>query len=328
MKMNRKYVLIISSMLSSWLFISGCSNTLEASNEKIILLKGAIAKEENGNHTNYNLTEGKYDKLEIDKTVVEYKTASGNYIYEKDGKVFIHYKDKEIEIIDENISGIKLSPDGEYYSYFKKNEYIELVIKSINDNKDVKIKTKVAISGKLMDWNGNNNIVYYGIDNNKVNGIFKYNITTGKEELIYKLDSGYLEFLKSSKDGIVFLQETVDNKKVLKSIDKDRNINIITEDIVELKDIEVTEKGIFILGKMKDDNHSIYEVKDREVNRLIYDFPNIIHLEKGLSYDENGNILFIGSADSFEKENIYIYEDGYVKALTRENSKYNFVNIE
>ena len=79
---------------------------------------------------------------------------------------------------------------------------------------------------------------------------------------------------------------------------------------------------------MKDDNHSIYEVKDGKVNRLIYDFPNIIHLEKGLSSDEDGNVLFIGSTDSFEKENIYIYEDGYVKVLTNDNFKYYFVDIK
>lgn len=328
MKMNKKRVLVISSIVSSWLFISGCSRTLEAPSEKITLLNGAIAREENGNHTNYNLTEGKYNKLEIDKVIVGYETDSGNYIYEKDGKVFIHYKNEEIEILDENIMDIKLSPDGEYYSYFRKDKYMELVIKSIGNNKEIKINTTVAISGNLMDWNDKDNIIYYGIDENKTNGIFRYNIATGEEELIYKLESGYLEFLKSSKDGIIFLQETIDNKRILKSIDKDKNIKIITENIIELKDIEVTEKGIFVLGKMKGDNHSIYEIKDGKVSRLIYDFPNIIHLEKGLSSDANGNILFIGSTDSFGKENIYIYEDGYVKALTNDNLKYYFVDIK
>lgn len=328
MKMNKKHVLVISSMLSSWLFINGCSSTLESPSEKVTLLNGAIAREENGNFTNYNLTEGKYNRLEIDKAVVQYETVSENYIYEKDAKVFIYYKDEEIEILDENIIDIKLSPDGEYYSYFRKDKYMELVIKRISDDNEMKINTTVAISGKLMDWNGDNNIIYYGIDKNKTNGIFKYNIVTGKEELIYKLESGYLEFLKSSKDGIIFLQETIDNRRMLKSIDKEKNIKLITEDIVELKDIEVTEKGIFILGRMKNDNHSIYEIKDDKVRRIIYDFPNIINLEKGLSYDENGNILFIGSTDRVGKENIYIYEDGYVKALTNDNLTYYFVDIK
>lgn len=327
MKINSKYLLLISSMLSSWLFISGCSNTLEAPSEKIILLRGAIAREINGNHTNYNLTEGKYNKLEIDKAVVAYDTVSGNYIYEEEGNVFIHYKDEDIEILDKNITNPKLSPGGAYCSYFKKDPYMQLVVKSLKNNKRIEINTTVAISGNLMDWS-NNNIVYYGIDENKTNGIFTYNINNGKEELIYKLETGYLEFLKSSKDGVVFLQETLANKKVLKSIDKEKNINLITDDIVELKDIEVSEKGTFVLGKMKDNNHSIYEVKDGMFNRLIYDFPNIVHLEKGLSSDADGNVLFIGSTESFEKEKIYIYEDGYVKVLTNDNLKYYFVDIQ
>ncbi|NKF05281.1 hypothetical protein J1C67_14440 [Clostridium gasigenes] len=326
MKINSKYVLLISSMLSSWLFINGCSNTLEAPSEKIILQKGAIAREENGNHTNYNLTEGKYNKLEIDKAVAAYDIISGNYIYEKEGSAFIHYKDEDMKILDKNIINPKLSSGGDYYSYFKKDKYMQLVVKSLKDNKEIEINTNVAISGNLMDWS--NNIIYYGIDENKTNGIFSYNISNGKEELIYKLESGYLEFLKASKDGIVFLQGSLSGKKILKSIDKEKNIKIITDEIVELRDIEISEKGIFILGKMKNDNQSIYEVKDGKVNRLIYDFPNIINLKKGLSSDEVGNVLFIGSTDSGEKENIYICEDGYVKVLTNDNLKYYFVDIK
>ena len=161
MKINSKYVLLISSMLSSWLFISGCSNTLEAPSEKIILLKGAIAREENGNHTNYNLTEGKYNKLEIDKAIAAYDIISGNYIYEKEGNAFIHYKDEDIEIVDKNIINPKLSPGGDYYSYFKKDKYMQLVVKSLKDNKEIEINTNVAISGNLMDWSNNNNCLLW-----------------------------------------------------------------------------------------------------------------------------------------------------------------------
>lgn len=328
MKINRKYVLVISSMLSSWLFISGCSNKLEVPSEEVMISKGAVAREENGNHTNYNLTEGKYNKLDIDKVIASYDKISGNYIYERDGIIFIKYKNEDIEILDKDIINPKLSPGGEYYSYFKKEEYMKLVVRRIKDNKEVEIKTNVAISGKLMDWYNNNIIIYYGIGENKVNGIFIYDIESGKEELIYKLDSGYLEFLETTENGIVFLQETVNSEKMLKIINKEKNVSVITEDIIELKDIEITSQGIFVLGKMKDDNYSIYEMKDDSINRLVYDFPNIIHLEKGLSSDEYGNLLFIGSTDSFEKENIYTYEDGYIKSLTNDNLKYYFVNIK
>lgn len=326
--MKKKGVLLISSILSSWLFISGCSKTLDVPSEKITLLKGAIAREENGNHTNYNLTEGKYNKVEAEKAVLVYDRVSESYIYEKEGKVFISHKGKDIEIEDENIAEPKISPGGDYYSYFKRDPYMQLVVRDLEKNKEIEINTSVAISGKLMDWTNEKNIVYYGVDKNKVNGIFTYNINTGQEELIYKLENGYLEFLKSSKGGIVFLQETINNKKVLKSIDENGNVKIITENLVELKDIEITEQGTFVLGKMKDNNESVYEIKDNGFSRLIYDFPNIIHMEKGLSCDENGNLLFIGGTDSFDKENVYIYEDGYIKSLTSDNLKYYFVDVQ
>ena len=327
MKINKKCVLLLSSLISSWLFISGCKDTLEAPSEEITLIEGAVAREEDGNHTNYNLTEGKYNKLEVEKAIAVYDTVSGNYVYEKDGKVFVKYKDRDIEVLDKNIINPKLSQDGEYFSYFKRVEYMELVVIRLKDNEKIKINSIVSISGDLMDWS-NGNIVYYGVNENKINGIFSYNIESKKEELIYALESGYLEFLEYSKEGIVFLQETVYGKKTLKSVNKDKEVKIIIEDIVELEDIEITEKGIFVLGKMKDENYSIYEVKDGNFNRLIYDFPNLIHLEKGLSSDSNGNILFVGSTDSFEKENIYIYEDGYVKSMTNDNAKYYFVDIQ
>lgn len=327
MKINKKCVLLLSSLISSWLFISGCKDTLEAPSEEITLIEGAVAREEDGNHTNYNLTEGKYNKLEVEKAIAVYDTVSGNYVYEKDGNVFVKYKDSDIEVLDKNIINPKLSQDGEYFSYFKRVEYMELVVIRLKDNEKIKINSTVSISGDLMDWS-NGNIVYYGVNENKINGIFSYNIESQKEELIYALESGYLEFLEYSKEGIVFLQETVYGKKTLKSVNKDKEVKIIIEDIVELEDIEITEKGIFVLGKMKDENYSIYEVKDGKFNRLIYDFPNLIHLEKGLSSDSNGNILFVGSTDSFEKENIYIYEDGYVKSMTNDNAKYYFVDIQ
>ena len=327
MKMNKKYVLLVSTIVSSWLFLSGCSNTPEAPSENIKLIDGAIAREENGKHTNYNLVEGKYSRLESEKAIVSYDKISGNYIYEKDEKIFIKYKEKDIELLDKNIINPKLSNGGEYFSFFKKDKYMQLVVKRLKDDKEIEIKSTVAISGDLMDWN-NDTIIYYGVNQNKVNGIFAYNIEDEKEELIYELEGGYLEFLKCSKNGIIFLQQTLDNDKILKFINKNNDVESITEDILELKDVEITDKGIFVLGRMKDENYSIYEINDGEFNRIIYDFPNIIHMEKGLSHDEKGNILFIGSTDSFEKENIYIYEDGYVKVVTNGNLKYYFVDIK
>ncbi|MGL5354177.1 MAG: hypothetical protein ACRDA5_12770 [Clostridium sp.] len=328
MKINSKKILLLSSILSSLLFIGGCSDAVETSSEKIILNKGAVTREENGSYTNYNLAEGRYSKLEMGKIIVAYDIVSGNYIYEENSKIFVQVDNKSIEVIDENIVELKISPGGHYISYFKKDKYMELVLIKLKDNEKIELKTEVAISGDLMDWSNENKIVYYGVDNSKNNAIFSYDLETGKEEIIYKLENGYLEFIKSSIEGVIFVQESVGGVKSLKSIDKQNNVKLITDEISDLKDILVTKKGTFILGKANDNNNSIYEVKGNKIERLIYDFPNIIHLEKGLSCDEDGNILFIGGTDSFDKENIYVFDNGYVKALSNEELKYYFVDIE
>lgn len=328
MKINSKYLLLLVSMLSSWLFISGCNKTIDTTSEKITLYKGSVTREENGNHANYNLTEGKYNKLETEKVIVAYDILSGNCVYEKNGKLYVQSEEDSIEIVDKDIINPKLSPGGKYISYFKRDKYMELVIKRLKDNKEIEIKTNVAISGSLMDWNTEKSLVYYGVDENKNNAIFSYNIESGKEEIIYKLENGYLEFIKAFKDGLIFVQESVGGVKSLKSIDGDNNVKLLTEEIDVLKDIIITDQGTYFLGKMKNNNESIYEVKQNSIERVIYDFPSIIHLEKGLSYDENGNILFIGGTDSFEKEKIYTYDNGYIKSLTNEDVKYYFVDVK
>ena len=327
MKINKKYILLIFGLTSMGLILTGC-NSKDDSIESLDVSKGSIVKEENGNYYNYKFDPKGYSKIETEKVILSYDLETGNYIYNSQGKNGVVAKDKDISIDYANPKGLKLSKDGSYFSYFKDDTYLELVVKDIKTNKEMEVNSNVAISGTLIDWVDDDKLVYYGIDDKKNNGIFVYNIKEQKEEILYKLDNGYIQFLKATTNGVIFVQQTVNNKRILKIVDLNKNVDELTDNILEVNDILKTEKGIFILGKMKDNNYSIYKVKDNNVKRLVFDFPNIIHLEKGLSSDSEGNILFIGSTENFSKEKVYTCIDGAVSSLTTEESKYHFIDIK
>ncbi|MGL5378717.1 hypothetical protein [Clostridium sp.] len=328
MKKSRIYVLFIAAVSFSCLTLTGCgkeNNTVIE--EKIEISSGSVLIEENGEYKNYNLEDEKYSKLDTDKTIIEYDKDSGKYIYNSNGEKYLYNNKESIKINEKNPIKLQISPNGKFITYFKNEGYLQLVIIDAETGEELEFDSMVAISGDLIDWIGEEQLVYYGIDDDKNNGLFTYNIKTNKEELLYKLDVGYIEFLETSRHGTVFVQETVNSEKILKLIDSNKDVTELTNEIVEVSDIEITDKGVYLLGKLKDDNYSVYKI-DNGIKRLIFDFPSIIHLDKGLSSDDEGNILFIGSIDSFNNENIYKYADESITAITDTDFKYNFVKIK
>ena len=100
--------------------------------------------------------------------------------------------------------------------------------------------------------------------------------------------------------------------------------------MVTIFDVVKSKDCYYVLGSFKNDSLSLYEVKkEGEYHRLIYDFPSIIKEEKGLSIDEEGNVLVIGINEPDNIECIYkCSEDGSIsKALgtSKEESEYIFV---
>ncbi|MBE6054153.1 MAG: hypothetical protein E7212_09615 [Clostridium sartagoforme] len=325
-KKRNKFILVSFILLLTNL-IYGCKNQTDEI-KKIEINNGAIAIEDNKNYTIYNLDNGKYEKVETDYIITEYDSESKNYIFNNNGEFKIQYLGEERNIDDLNkIISPKLSPGGNYLSYFVKDIYLNLKIKDLKVDKFVNIDSKVAISGQLIDWYNEDTLVYYGIDNEKNNGIFLYNISNNEEKLIYQLDAGYIQFLKVLDNGIVFLQEKEGKQKILKFIDENGELVQNIQDIDDISDVEYSKDGIFMIGKLKNNNYSLYEYNEGKIKRLVYDFPKIINLEKGLSKDSDGNILFIGG-DEPNKEKVYIYEDGFVSELSNNQGNYNFIHYK
>lgn len=325
-KIRKKYVLV-SLILLLTNITYGCKSKLEDSKD-IKLNNGSIAIENNGTYKTYNLNNGLYESIEKDYSITFYDSKSSSYIYNENGEFKIYYLGKE-KVIDEanTVFSPKLSPGGDYLSYFVKDIYLQLKVKDVDKDKFIDINSRVAISGELIEWFNSKTLVYYGIDDEKNNGIFMYNIDENKEKLIYKLDTGYVEYLEVLNNGVVFLQQKEGKKKILKFIDENGQLKESIDNISDISDVEYTEDGIFILGKIENNNYSLYKYSDGKIKRLVYDFPKIINLEKGLSKDSSGNILFIGG-DEPKMNRVYISEDGAISELSSNEGDYYFVNYE
>lgn len=318
------------------LLMFGCSSEKTKVNppnvaEEIKLNSGAVLKSEEGIYKVYNYENGKYEKSKTNNVILAYDKNSSNYISIEDSKPYIVNGGRKFEIKDKGYSDLKLSKDGKYISYFIDNNGLKLKIFDSNENKEIEMKSDVSISGTLYDWYDVNTLVYYGVSNDGVNGLFTYDIKENKEELLYKIKEGYLAFIKGTVDNVVFLQLTLENKKELIMIDKKtKDVKLLTDNIEELSDIIIDKEKIYFTGKIFGNTDSLYELINNKAKRLVYDFPAQVKIKKGLTIDENGNILFVGSNNvSSDKEQVYTYaQDGSISAISKESVDFVFLNYK
>lgn len=333
---KRKYLSMIAFIVLP-LCLFGCSTASDkadaASNvaEEITLNSGAILKSEEGSYNLYNYEDGKYSKMNVDDVVLAYDKESSIYICTENGVNYFVRDGKKNEIKDKDISGLKLSKEGEYISYFIQDNGLKLRIYNTAHNEEIKIDSNVTISGTLYDWYDKDTLVYYGVSDDGVNGLFTYNIKDNKEELLYKINEGFLAYLKGTQDDVLFIQITLENKRALMVIDKNtKNVETLSLDMDEIKDIVKSDDKYYAVGKERDNVESLYEVKADSVKRLVYDFPASVNIEKELALDDNGDVLFIGSKDGgTSEEQIYKYSsDGTVSLIQNTGKDYVFVEYK
>lgn len=310
----------------------------------IELNKGSVVENYNGEYKNLNIDNDEYIEINESKVIALYDYESKNYIYSEGNKYKAFYSGEEIELTSLNGNEVKysLSPGGKYLSYFKQSEiegiegvyeYVPYII-TLKDGKEHKVHNSASISGTAMEWLNEKELIYYGVgkdeDDNITNGIIKYNVETEDEEELRGSDGGIIQFLKSTEDGIIFLEENYDSSRFLKLYDTVRNEEItLTDSLVTIYDVVKCQDDYYVLGSFKNDNLSLYKVsKDGEYSRLIYNFPTAVREDRGLSVDEDGNVLVIGVSDS-GVEGIYkCDEEGTVRKILGTSEKqveYTFV---
>lgn len=324
------YILIILSLSLTFISCNSKSN-IENSNlnlQPINLEKGSVLLESNGKYKVFDLQEDKYHGISNDRVIINFNKESGTYVFVKDGKHYIYYKGKEIPIKDSNYNFIKISYDGRYVSYMSYDNGYNLKVISLEDDKEINIKSKVAISGNLYDFIKNDKLVYYGISEDKINGVFTYDLKENKEELLYNLKSGgYVDFLKGDLNSVFVFQQKANNEKILLEINaENKNINNISNSFKSINDLEKQDNSYYILGEAFDDTKSLYKLKDKNVKKLVFSFPSSINMKKGIQISNSG-ILFIGSNSSEGKEEVFSYKDNSVSLISNKEGNYNFINI-
>lgn len=330
---KRKYWSVIAFIVLP-LCLFGCSTASNkadaASNvtEGISLNSGAMLKSEEGKYNLYNYDDGQYSKMDIDKIILTYDKESSNYIGINDSGEYFVSKGNKYDIKDNDIRGLKLSKEGKYISYFIQDNGLKLKIYNTFNNTEKKINSNVTISGTLYDWYDKDTLVYYGVSNDGINGLFTYDLKEHKEELLYKINEGFLAYLKGTENDVLFLQITLENKRTIMVIDKNtKNVNKLSSTMDEIKDIVKSNDKYYAIGKCKDNVESLYELKPDYVKRVVYDFPSIIEVEKGLALDENGDVLFIGAQKRGSVgQQIYKYSsDGTISRIEDTGTDYTFV---
>ncbi|WP_252229172.1 hypothetical protein [Clostridium sp. ZBS15] len=314
------------------LLMLGCSSKNDepiSVAEELQINQGTILKYEEDKYNLYNYKEDEYKLYEPNKAVVAYDKSSSNYIYSEDKKYYIVHNGEKNEVKDREFTDIKISPNGKYISYFIEDEGLHLKVFETDKNKEMKINSKVSVSGVLYDWYDENIILYYGISSDGINGIFTYDLDNNKENLIYKIDEGYLGFIKSSKENIIFLQIDFDNNKELMILNKSNNeVVLLTDKIELLQDVIIKNDEIYFVGKAYNDKESLYKVNGNKVQRVVFDFPSIVEVGKGLSIGENGEILFIGKDNSSKKKAVYsCSEDKTISLVSDKANDYDFIKF-
>jgi hypothetical protein len=332
MKLLKRKCLSILAFIVLPLFILGCSSKKAKTpnvTEEIKLNSGAVLKSEEGIYKLYNYENGKYEQTKSNKIISAYDKSSSSYISIEEGKPYVVNNGYKFEIKDLGYSELKLSKDAGYISYFIEDNGLKLKVFDTNGNKEIEMKSNVSISGTLYDWYDVNTLVYYGVSNDGVNGLFTYNIKENKEELLYKIEEGYLAFIQGTLDNVVFLQLTLENNKELVMIDKKtKDVKLLTDKIEEISDIIINKEKIYFTGKTYDNISSLYELTNNKAKRLVFDFPVVVKTEKGLTIDENGNVLFIGcNSENTNEEQIYTYaQDGSISAVSKDSVDYVFLD--
>lgn len=324
---------IITIFIVLSLCLVGCGNSkgkedLASVKEKVELNAGAVMKNQNGEYKLFNYENGEFSSVDVDGIVLAYDKQSSNYVCLQNQVPYVVTKNEKYQLPHSDYSSLKLSVNGKYVSYFIDDKGLKLKVVNTESNKIIDLNSNVTISGSFYDWYDEDTIMYYGISNDGVNGIFAYNFNDNTEELKYKIKEGFLAYFECYDKNIVFLKSNFQGEKEFMTISKDAtDAEILTNEIDEISDVIVNDNKYYFMGKQKDNSKSLYMLKDKKIKRMVYDFPSNLKVNKGLVLDSERNVLFIGSNGSnASEEQLYkCSEDGTIISLFENSTDFMFI---
>lgn len=218
-------------------------------------------------------------------------------------------------------SDMKLSPNAiklAFRSY--KSDSLEsaegLKIYSIADGKYLNLKSKVLVSGNLYRWVNDNEIMYYGIGTGVNNGgeIYKYDFINNTETQVLKNIEGYCTFFMPINGNVLYLEQDGNNSRLcFYDVDLDK-IKVLSSDIGDIWDYtwNFKQNSIYLIAnKVNEMNCSVYKIDlgSLVIQRITYDFPNMVAKDGGISLSSKGILYFCGISDNDKdiKENLYSF---------------------
>ena len=328
-KRKCKRLMILIQIMITAVFFLGCKKESVEEISKISLNKGAFVDESTSYETFNFSSENTYEEIDTEgKVITNFNMESNTYTFYKDNSFYVNYNSKDIKIEHNKIASLKISPEGDYVFYFINDEYLEPAVMDLKNEKEILLDNKAVISGQFIDWITDTKLAYYGVNTEeKTTGIFTYDVKTKNEDNIYKISNGYVKFLKHIDDGLALVEEHYGEDTVLNIVSVNGDITEISREVIDINDIESVNDKLYLLGKVKNNNYSIYEFDNGVIKRLVFDFPSVLYAEKGLSVNEAGEILFVGSVSNEKKEHVYKYSDGSVALVSNYITNCNFINI-
>lgn len=229
-----------------------------------------------------------------------------------------------------NLEYIKINKDCSkaIYKLQQNEEYVYGILNLISGKTTI-LKNEISISGNIIDFIDNSNIVFYGADiEKKITGLYKYNVDSCEYSLLNIVNQGFVEFLKPISDSEIFylVSNFEESRSSFVFNVNDDNNKLVTSDILSVTDVSSVKDRLFFLGKSKSNIFSLYTIKDSKVVRLVYDFPKNINKDTMIMENE-GKIYFVGYDDEENKSNLFAYSisDKSTNMISSRDGKYEIV---
>lgn len=217
------------------------------------------------------------------------------------------------------------------YKLISNDELIEYQSIDLKDYKITKLDDKIVISGNLVKFLNDDNIIFYGVNNEeKKSGIFEFNLENNQYKLIHQVSNAFIEYINILDDNrILLIEASLDGTKKTYIYNISNNkLELITSKIQQIEREVLKDNISYFIGNTIDSRLSLFSLNlnTKEIKRLIYDFPKNIIASSDVILNNN-KIFFVGYEKDEKSSNIYNYdiETRSIKIISKINSIYRII---
>jgi hypothetical protein len=280
----------------------------------------------------------------INKNIVVYTKKIDNGVNLVKNHIEITNKNKTYDINkDFSYEDLRLSNSGKYVAFrsFSKDDITSaegLQVYDTNTAKKIDFDQQTLVSGNLYRWDSNDLLLYYGIEISKsgYGNIYSYNFNNSRRNVIFDKFNGYCTFFSQFENGdILYIENDLGQNNMYYYDSKNNTETMIGDNIENVYDYALDNKNniLYIIGK---DNSTTgtelfrFNASNKKIDRLTYDFPNIVDQSGGIAVDDSEKVYFCGDSTSYSNK-IYMYNnlDSSVNLITnKDDVNYHIISDE